>query len=91
MYFISSGALEAGLEPPVRMGSGDFFGEIALVTDQPRTVDVVAQSFCDLLLLYRQDLDELLQADPELQQTIEGVARERLGVYRSKMSRSPAP
>ena len=91
MYFISSGALEAGLEPPVRMGSGDFFGEIALVTDQPRTVDVVAQCFCDLLLLYRQDLDELLQADPELQQTIERVARERLGVYRSRMSRSPAP
>ena len=30
MYFISSGAVEVGIEPdPITIGSGDFFGELA--------------------------------------------------------------
>ena len=57
---------------------GDFFGEIALLKDAPRTADVAAESFSDLLILERSDFDKLLNANPELKQTIEKVAESRI-------------
>lgn len=80
MYFVSSGAIAVQVEPdPVMLGSGDFFGEIALLKDAPRNADVVARTFSDLLILERRDFQKLLDANPELQATIEKVAEERLG------------
>ncbi|NKC15161.1 MAG: cyclic nucleotide-binding domain-containing protein [Gammaproteobacteria bacterium] len=81
MYFVSSGSLTVELEPAaVQLGSGDFFGELALVTHQPRTADVRAAGFCDLLMLSTVDFRKLMEANPEAMATIEKVAKERLGV-----------
>jgi Na+:H+ antiporter len=80
MYFIASGAVEVKLDPnPVRLGSGDFFGEIALVTNLRRTADVVALGYCRLLTLQARDFTRLLDADDALRQRIDAVAHERLG------------
>ena len=35
---------------------GSFFGEAALLTDQPRNASVVAMEYCDVLILAREDL-----------------------------------
>ena len=35
---------------------GDFFGEVALLTSNPRNADVVAVSYCELLVLRRRDV-----------------------------------
>jgi CPA1 family monovalent cation:H+ antiporter len=79
MFFITSGAVEVELAPePVNLGSGDFFGEIALVNDRPRVANVKAQCFCDLLVLFTRDFNTLLAAHPEIQHTIHAVAAERL-------------
>ena len=79
MYFITSGAVEVELEPqPISLGSGDFFGEIALVNDRPRVANMRAQCFCDLLVLYTRDFNTLLTAHPEMQRTIREVAEARL-------------
>lgn len=79
MYFVSSGAIAVQIEAEtVILGSGDFFGEIALLKDAPRTADVAAESFSDLLILERSDFDKLLNANPELKQTIEKVAESRI-------------
>jgi len=79
MYFISSGAIAVHIEPQhVILGSGDFFGEIALLKEAPRTADVVAESFCDLLTLERNDFDKLLTTNPDLKETIEKVAEMRM-------------
>ena len=84
MYFIASGAVEVRVQPaPVRLGSGDFFGEIALVTDRRRTADVVALGYCRLLVLQLRDLRRLLAADPVLRRRIDEVARERLATGQS--------
>ena len=78
MYFISSGAARVEIEPePVILGSGDFFGELALLSDTPRNVTVVAEGFCDLLTLYTRDFRALLDAHPEIRKTIEAVAAKR--------------
>jgi CPA1 family monovalent cation:H+ antiporter len=78
MYFVSSGAIAVQVDPqPVMLGSGDFFGELALLTGAPRTVDVVAETFSDLLILERRDFQKLLDDNPDLRTTIEKVAEER--------------
>ncbi len=79
MYFIASGAVEVQIAPaPVRLGSGDFFGEIALVMHQPRNADVVALGYCHLLVLRQRDFERLLAGNPDLRARIDTVARERL-------------
>lgn len=79
MYFIASGAVEVAVAPePVRLGTGDFFGEIALLTNRPRTTDVTALGYCQLLVLYVRDFHRLLEQDPALRARIDAVARRRL-------------
>jgi CPA1 family monovalent cation:H+ antiporter len=78
MYFVSTGAVEVPIEPaPVRLGSGEFFGEMALVTNQPRSTDVIALGYCQLLTLQRNDFNRVLDANPALKETINRVAEER--------------
>ena len=79
MYFVSTGAARVDRAPePITLGSGDFFGELALLTERPRNADVRALGFCDLLVLTVRDFRRLLDAHPEMRATIEQVARERL-------------
>lgn len=79
MYFIASGATSVILESgDVELGSGDFFGELSLLTGQPRNADVVALGYCKLLALRARDFNLLLQQDAGLKARIEQVARERL-------------
>ena len=84
MYFIASGAVEVIVQPtPVRLGSGDFFGEIALLAHRPRTADVVALSYCRVLVLSAGDVGQLLDADPTLRRHIDAIARQRLAATAS--------
>lgn len=80
MYFIESGAVEVRLPGgPVRLGTGEFFGEIALLTKKPRIADVVALGYCRLLVLEVGAFSRLLSGDRELRRAIDRVARQRLG------------
>jgi CPA1 family monovalent cation:H+ antiporter len=81
MYFVSTGAVQVEVEgrDAVRIGSGDFFGEIALVRQTPRIANVRALGYCQVLALYARDFEHLMQRHPELRETIEQVATERLG------------
>lgn len=79
MFFIASGAVEVVLEQPVRLGTGDFFGEFGLLTNAPRLADVQALTYCQLLELRRDVFERFLQADPKAEQAIRRVAEERLG------------
>jgi putative peptide zinc metalloprotease protein len=56
------------------MGPGDFFGEIALLRDTPRTATVVGLAPGSLWRLGRQDFRELLGAYLALEDEFEGVA-----------------
>ena len=80
MYFISTGAVEVELEPdPVRLGSGEFFGELALLTDAPRNATVTALSYCNILTLAARDFQDFLDGNLELRETIYSIAKERTG------------
>ena len=83
MYFIASGALQVALpEQSVLLGSGDFFGEMALINDEPRTATVTALGFCELLGLDRRAFDSVLGDFPEIKALVLETASHRSLAYR---------
>lgn len=62
-----------------RLGPGDFFGEIALLEDRPRTATVTAETPLRFFVLTRQSFRSLLAHQPELEQKVKSALQERLG------------
>jgi CPA1 family monovalent cation:H+ antiporter len=78
MYFISSGVVEVlAAGQRFLLSQGDFFGEMALVHDQPRQANVNALSYCQLLVLDRKDFAALLRASRAIRERIGRAADER--------------
>lgn len=78
MYFIAAGEVEIDLAPaPVRLGEGQFFGEIALLRKTRRTANVRATAPTKLLILDAFDLHNFTQRNPEVGRHIEAVAASR--------------
>lgn len=48
------------------LGSGDLFGEIAVLDGQPRTADAVAVTDCELFVISRRDFLPLVREEPEI-------------------------
>jgi K+:H+ antiporter len=83
VYFISSGQVEIVVNGHrTKTGPGDFFGEMALLRGQPRSADVTALDFCELLTLSRRDFRELLRRYPGMRAPIDGIAKERVQTNR---------
>jgi monovalent cation:H+ antiporter, CPA1 family len=78
VYFIASGTLEVVLpHQRVQLGTGDFFGEMALLTHQPRGADVVARTYCRLLMLRKADFERFMAENPDARAEINRVAYAR--------------
>jgi len=60
------------------LGPGDFFGEIALVSDTPRTATVVATSPIRALVVSEQSFRRLLADQPEIQNKVLAALAARL-------------
>jgi CRP-like cAMP-binding protein len=60
------------------MAAGDFFGEIALVSNVPRTATVTALSPVRLLVITDRDFRALLEHSPEIQLKVLEALAERL-------------
>jgi voltage-gated potassium channel len=78
MYFVASGEVEIRLRPEsLYRGPGYFFGELALLTGDPRNATVVAVRQCTLLRLDIVDFRQLLGRQPELARIIRAEAELR--------------
>jgi len=70
LYLILEGSAGVYAPPPdgevelSRFGQGDFFGEISLVDDGPRSADVVALEACTLLRITRVTIGVLAGLQP---------------------------
>jgi CRP/FNR family transcriptional regulator, cyclic AMP receptor protein len=60
------------------LGEGDFFGEIALVTDKARTATVTAASPMRALVITDRAFRELLRNSPEIQGKVLAAVADRL-------------
>ncbi len=78
MFFLSSGAVEVILpNARVRLGSGDFFGEMALLGGHPRQADVVSLGYGRALELAAADFNRFLSQYPGVREVIEQTAQAR--------------
>jgi len=78
VFFIVSGAVDVALPGgPVRLGSGEFFGEMALLSGQPRQADITALTYCRLLVLRKADFEQFMTANPEAREAINRTAASR--------------
>ncbi|HKM71079.1 MAG TPA: cyclic nucleotide-gated ion channel [Stellaceae bacterium] len=80
MYFVASGEVEVRLAPEqfFSLGTGGFFGELALLTGDPRNATIVAAQPCTLLSLDIVDFRQLLLRQPDLARIIQAEAERRL-------------
>ncbi len=92
MFFIMAGEVQVDVAPaPVKLGRGQYFGEIGLIRDTVRTATVTTLSECQLLSLDVADFRRLLESNPSLKATITRTAEERLGVLMAGQLRTGQP
>ncbi len=79
MYFIAAGEVTVlGSFGQAVLKEGDFVGEMGLISDRPRSADVISDGYCHLLVLYRKDFRALLDKRPAVRTEIEAVAARRV-------------
>jgi small-conductance mechanosensitive channel len=94
MFVVAEGRCEVVLPSGERIAvePGGHFGEVALVTGQPRTADVVvASDSATVLRLPRASVAPILTRRPEFGTRIESVARERRDAAVGPDAAGPAP
>ena len=79
LYLVGSGQVrvahgELGL---LLLGEGDFFGEIALLSDRPYPVEVRSTTPTDLLALPRTEFERLLDQHPNLATQLQALLEQR--------------
>jgi voltage-gated potassium channel len=82
MYFIAAGEVEIVLKSkkePIRLGVGQFFGEIAVLRRSRRSATVIALARTNLLVLDAHDLHALMQRDLRIAARIKDVVNKRVG------------
>ncbi|HUU29650.1 MAG TPA: cyclic nucleotide-binding domain-containing protein [archaeon] len=79
LYLIQSGTVEIVREEKsiARLGPGDTFGEMALLTDNPRTASAVALEKTNLLRVSREDFDTLLTGSEKVKKAVKTLMKER--------------
>ncbi len=83
MFLIKSGEVEVYIEKYgvkkvlSTLTEGDFFGEIALLTGQKRTANVIAKTDVEVLELTKKDIDEIMKHHPVLLDVLKNAIQER--------------
>ncbi len=85
LYTLTSGRVRAFKRDPGTgkqsqlgdLSEGAFFGEVSILTGQPRMASVVALTRCELLELDRPTLDEITKAHPHVWDVLREFAEKR--------------
>ena len=80
MYFIAAGEVEVALKKEqLRLGVGQFFGEVAVLRRVRRSATATALTRTSLLVLAAQDLHALMDRDSRIAARIKDVVEKRVG------------
>jgi voltage-gated potassium channel len=81
LYFINRGSVEVlsrdDSEVLAVLSDGDFVGEMALLSSQPRANTVTALEYCNVYALDREGFDLVLDGFPEVSAEVHRIAEER--------------
>jgi len=82
MYFISRGSMEViapdGRSVVATLRDGEFFGEMALLRNQPRSADVRAASYCDVYRLDKKSFDSVVTKFPDFAAHLRSIGTRRM-------------
>lgn len=85
MYVICSGEVripffdeESREKYVAHLGEGDFFGEMALLTGEPRRADVFATTDVECLVIHKEPLYDLLEQEPDVAAFLTELLGDRL-------------
>ena len=83
-FLIEEGEVEVQTTDPsgrhlvlARLGPGEFFGEVAVLTGKPRTATIEARSAVTLIEVSRHDLDQIAAAHPEVRSVLQRFYEKR--------------
>jgi CRP-like cAMP-binding protein len=81
LFIIEDGTVEVDMPGgvAVELGPGEFFGEVALLTDSPRNARVRARTDVRCLAISRHVFTLLLDAQPTIAATMLPIVARRLG------------
>lgn len=92
MYWVVRGVVAVvsrdGESTYAELQPGNFFGEIGILMQIPRTATIVARTKCMLVGLKKEDLVKELPKFPEIERTIRDEASERLTILKRKKRES---
>lgn len=96
VYVIVNGEVEIVREGPgeariSKLGTGEFFGEMALIMNAPRVATARAGSSLDVLVLNRATFASLFTNLPALRQSFQEVMAERVAAAQVGEGAGPAP
>ncbi len=76
MYLVRSGQLEVISHGAVvaTLSDGSYVGEVAIIFEQKRTASVRAVTFCDIMVLSKEDFDSVVSQYPEVQRVCDAAS-----------------
>jgi monovalent cation:H+ antiporter-2, CPA2 family len=78
VYFIAAGEVEVSVAGKrIKLGPGDYFGEMALITGKPRSADVTTLDYCKFATLSLRDFRKFLRKYPHIRERVAALAAER--------------
>ena len=83
MYVITKGSVSVqlpGANGPTtinKLTTNDFFGEMSLLTGEPRTANVVAEDETEVLQIRKSAIKPIFEANPELLSSVSEIVEER--------------
>lgn len=96
MYIIITGnvniciyAADGNEQVVATLGPGDYFGEMALLTGEPRSATVKTSEPAEMFLLYKNDFDIILERFPSISLNMGKIVSKRLRETLSKASQIP--
>jgi CRP-like cAMP-binding protein len=84
MYFVRTGVVEVTTEKDgniislAKLGPGDFFGEVSVITERPRTASVTALTKVNLVEIAKEDIDEEIMSHPEILEILNQYIQKRV-------------
>ena len=68
-----------------KLGVGDFFGEMSLMTGEPRTANIVAEIPCVVLKVNKDTIKNIFSKNPEIYDYVSNIlAKRKLALDKSK-------
>ncbi len=94
MFIIRSGEIEIKKRKPelgidltiARLGAGDIFGEMALLTGAARSATVIAVTAAKVLVLKKEDFDSLVLQNPRIAMLMNVLVDQRLASMKAQFS-----